>query len=277
MTRSFVCRSFVASLGLMLVFQYSHAQFGGILKKAQDKLEQKANDAIDKTVSGKDKNVTTTADAGAGANTGKKRISMGAGFDFKAGDSVMYASNFEKFSTGAMPNTWKTNGSGQLVKSGEVAGTWLELQPSATYKLAQNYKLPQNFTVEFDLLTSCEKITDISPVRFGFAETNSVGNFNDGDIAHTELEFYNANKITSFAGPADKYISTEYDLTRYANDKLHVSIAVNGDQMKVYLDKTKVLDTKMFKQDVRKYFFISAPIDTKNDAKVYVTNVVIAK
>ncbi|CAL1518653.1 hypothetical protein [Chitinophaga sp. MM2321] len=273
MTRSFVCRSFAASLGLMLVFHYSHAQLGGIIRKAQNKLEQKADEAIDNSISGKDDTKAETADTG----TAKKRISMSAGFDFKAGDSVLYASNFEKFSTGAMPNTWKTNGSGQLVKSGDVAGTWLELQNGATYKLAQNYKLPRNFTVEFDLLTSCDKITDISPVSFGFAENNSVASFDEGDIAHTQLEFFNSDKITSFAGPVDKYVNTDYDLTRYANDKLHVSMVVTDDQMKVYLDKTKVLDTRMFKADARKYFFISAPLKADNDAKVYISNVVIAQ
>ncbi|NIG55495.1 hypothetical protein [Chitinophaga sp. Cy-1792] len=274
MKSSFVCKSLAASLGLMLAFQYSNAQFGNILKKASDKLEQKANDAIDKGVSGTKS--ATTADTGT-ISTGKKRISMNSVFDFKAGDSVLYASNFDKFKAGAMPPTWKTNGSGQLMKSGEVAGTWLEMQNGASYKLNQNYKLPETFTVEFDLLTSCDKITDISPVAFGFAENNSVASFNEGSIAVTELEFYNNNKVTSFANPVDKYISTEYDLSKYANDKVHVSIAIDHAQMKVYLDKTKILDSKMFKDDVRKYFFVSAPLNAENDAKVYISNVVIAK
>ncbi|MBV8252095.1 MAG: hypothetical protein JO154_05760 [Chitinophaga sp.] len=271
---SLVGRSLAASLVMMLAFQGANAQLGNILKKAQDKIEQKANDAIDKSVSGTNK---TTTDATTNTTGGKKRITMGSAFDFKAGDSVIYASGFEKFKIGAMPNTWKTNGSGQLVKSGEIAGTWLEMQNNATYKLNQNYKLPAQFTIEFDLLTSCDKITDISPVFFGFAGNNSVGSWNEGDIAHTELQFYNANKISSFANPVDKYITTDFDLTRFANDKLHVSISVENDHMRVYLDKTKVLDSKMFKDDVRKYFFISAPLDTKNDAKVYVSNIVIAK
>lgn len=270
---SLVSRSLAASMICMLAFQNANAQLGNILKKAQDKLEQKANDAIDKSVSGTN-NTTTDATT---ATTGKKRITMGTAFDYKAGDSVIYASGFEKLKIGAMPTTWKTNGSGQLVKSGEIEGTWLEMQNNATYKLNQNYKLPAHFTIEFDILTSCDKINDISPVFFGFAENNSVSQWNEGDIAHTELQFYNNNKITSFANPVDKYITTDFDLTRFANDKLHVSISVDNEQMRVYLDKTKVLDTKMFKEGVRKYFFISAPLDTKNDAKVYVSNIVIAK
>jgi len=275
MKQSILYKSLAASLGLIITFQCANAQLGGILKKAQDKVEQKANDAIDKSMSGAQKTSAETAGA-TGTSTGKKRISMGAAFDFTAGDSVFYASNFDKLTTGAMPGTWKTNGSGQLVKSGEISGVWLEMQNGSTYKLNQNYKLPEQFTVEFDLLTSCDKISDLNPVSFGFAENNSVGSFNEGDIAHTELEFYNRDKITSFAGPVDKYQNTDYDLTRYANDKLHVSIAVNGDHMKVYLDKTKVLDSKMFKDNTRKYFFISAPLHADNDAKVYVSNVVIA-
>lgn len=274
MTGTFILRSSIA-MGIMLTALYSNAQLGGILNKAEEKVTQKAAEAINNGISAKGK--TSTAVGTEGGAAGKKRISFNTGFDFKAGSSVLFASHFEKLNAGSMPGTLKTNGSGQLVQSGDIAGTWLEMQTGATYKLSSNTKLPASFTVEFDLLTSCGKITDISPVSFGFAGNNSVSGYNEGDIAHTELEFYNENKITSFAGPADKYINTEYDLKPYANDKLHVSIAVNGDQMKVYLDKTKVLDAKMFKADAVKYFFISAPTKTENDAKVYFSNLVIAK
>ncbi|SDD37999.1 hypothetical protein [Niabella drilacis] len=249
---------------------------GGILNKAGEKITQKAGEVITSGGVSAKGNTGATVGTESGA-AGKKRVSFDAGFDFKAGSTILYTGQFEKLNTGSLPATLKTNGSGQLVKSGDIAGTWLEMQTGAMYKLNSNVKLPQSFTVEFDLLTSCDKIDDISPVNFGFAGNNSVSSFGEGDIAHTSLEFFNENKITSFAGPADKYINTEYDLKPYANDKLHVSIAVNNDQMKVYLDKTKVLDAKMFKAGAAKYFFISAPIKTENDAKVYFSNLVIAQ
>ncbi|MCF3108224.1 hypothetical protein LL912_05490 [Niabella sp. CC-SYL272] len=275
MTNTFILGS-VALVMLTLTTQQSNGQLGGILNKAGEKVAQKAGEVIaNSSVSAKGSSGATAGTAG--NTTGKKRVSFDAGFDFKAGSTVLYASQFEQLNTGSMPATLKTNGSGQLVKSGDIAGTWLEMQTGATYKLNNNTKLPKVFTVEFDLLTACDKIRDISPVSFGFAGNNSVSGFNEGDIAHTELEFYNENQITSFAGPADKYINTEYDLKPYANDKLHVSIAVNNEQMKVYLGKTKVLDAKMFTTDAVKYFFISAPIKTENDAKVYFSNLVIAQ
>lgn len=266
----------VMSIGSILLVQYSDAQLGGIINKAGEKATQKANEVIQNGISAKGK-AGTTVETDGGNTSGKKRIAFETGFDFKAGSSVLYATNFDKLSTGVMPPGLKTNGSGQLVKSGDIAGVWLEMQTGATYKLNSNTRLPQVFTVEFDLLTSCDKVGDISPVTFGFASNNIVSSFNEGDIAHTALEFYNENQITSFAGPADKYFNTEFNLEPYANDKLHVSISVNNDQMKVYLGKTKVLDAKMFKADAAKYFFISAPIKTENDAKVYFSNLVIAQ
>ncbi|MBO9619170.1 MAG: hypothetical protein J7539_09065 [Niabella sp.] len=258
----------------LFLFHSADAQFSGVLGKAKDKLEQKARTAVDKGLQGTS---SATESSTTGNATGKKRISMTGGFDFKAGDSVLFKSNFEKLAAGAMPGNWKTNGSGQLVKSGDIAGTWLELHNGATYKLNQNYKLPQRFTIEFDLLTSCDKIRDISPVAFGFADNNSVAGFNEGDIAHTQLEFYNKDQISSFAGPVNKSYYTNFDLSPFANAPLHISISVDGEQMKVYLDKTKVLDSKMFRENASRYFFISAPISAENDAKVYFSNVVIAK
>ncbi|WP_044046337.1 hypothetical protein [Niabella soli] len=261
-------------MAFLLLFCGAEAQFSGVLGKAKDKLEQKARNAVDKGLEGASPSAESTTTS---EETGKKRISMSGGFDFKAGDSVLFKSNFDKFATGALPNNWKTNGSGQLVKSGDIAGTWLELQNGATYKLNRNYKLPVQFTIEFDLLTSCDKIGDINPVTFGFANNNSVSEFNEGDIAHTQLEFYNRDKISSFAGPVNKSSYTNFDLSVFANAARHIAIAVDGEQMKVYIDKTKVLDSKMFRENAAKYFFISAPMHTDNDAKVYFSNVVIAK
>jgi hypothetical protein len=53
---------------------------------------------------------------------------------------------------------------------------------------------------------------------------------------------------------------------------MHVSISVEGENEQVYLDKTKISDTKMFNPNRIKYFYISAPIQYKNGAKALFGN-----
>lgn len=264
---------------LFLCGATGHAQFGNLLQKAKDKAAQKASDAMDKKTSGSTAApapATTSAPADS-TPVAHKRLTVESTFDFVPADSVLYASNFDKANPGVLPPAWKTNGSGELVKIAEVPGVWLQLQQSATYKLKQNLYMPANCTVEFDILTSCDKVDDIYPLEFGFAENNSVSSRGEGDIAHVALQYYNRTEVQTFAGPVNEYNNTRFDLQPYANDKMHVSITMSGNNMKVYLEKTKVLDAKMFLDGVKKYFFISAPMQFNHDAKIFISNVRIAK
>lgn len=264
-----------------------HAQFGNVLQKAKDKAAQKAQDAIDKKMSSSssstgtsststDNTTASTGDTNSGSQL-RKRLNVESVFDFVPGDTVLYASGFEKQPAGALPSDWKTNGSGQLVKISDFPGAWLQVQVNSTYKLKQNLYLPSHCSIEFDILNSVDKIKDINPVQFGVAENNSVAGWNEGDISNVQLEYYNKDEVVTFAGPTDKYNSLKFDLEPYANDKMHVSIEINGNNMKVYLEKQKILDAQVFRDGVKKYFYFSSPLHLDNDAKVFFGNVRIAK
>lgn len=55
-----------------------------------------------------------------------------------------------------------------------------------------------------------------------------------------------------------------------------MAIAIEGRNMRVYINKSKLLDTRMFNKDAIKYFYLSAPFDCKSDAAVFFGNFVIA-
>lgn len=266
-----------------------NAQFANVLQKAKDKAAQKAEDAIDKKMSapassGSSSSSTSSSSSDASASAGsadagtqpRKRLNVETTFDFAPGDSVLYASGFEKLPAGSMPAEWKTNGSGQLVKISDFPGAWLQTQLNSTYKLKQNLYMPAHCSIEFDILNSVDKIKDLNPVQFGIAENNSVASWNEGDIANVQLKYYNKDDVSTYAVPTEKYNSLKFDLEPYANDKMHVSIEINGSNMKVYLEKQKILDAQVFKDGVKKYFYLSSPLHVDNDAKVFFGNVRIA-
>ena len=264
--KNFILKQALALLFVSSIVFNAHAQFSNIINKVKQKATDKVNSAFDSK--------PTTAET----KPGGKKISINQSFDFVACDSLVFDDNFSSYAIGKMPATWKTNGSGEIVKSPELSGKWLKLQDFASYKIAKLIKYPSKFTIEFDVVAVADKIADLDPLSFGFAGDNSVRGYlqdayNDGAVSNIELQYYNNRGITA-ASSDTKYSHTseEVDLQGFTNQLMHVSITVDGQNEQVYLDKTKISDTKMFNPNRLKYFYISAPLHSRNGAKVLFGN-----
>lgn len=206
-------------------------------------------------------------------------LHVGGGTDFTPAPVTLFQDNFAATPIGAMPRDWKTNGSGQVVSVQEVPGKWLALQGSATYKLAVPRNLPARFTVEFDLVAAAESPRDAGNPSFGFAKDNGVSEYtpdgyNNGALNGVTLIFGNAaNGAVMVGSAASGFDATPpFDLRSYANRLLHVTIAVDGDREQVYLDHTRIVDTRMFRGNPSRYFFISGPVSYQHGAQVLFGN-----
>ena len=258
----------IASLFFFLSFLVEinvDAQFGGLIQKVKNKVGQKAGEIIDNKPA-VPKNSESKKSSKAVINTV---------FDFIQGDSVLVKEDFLSFSIGSSPNTIKTNGAGSVVNIQDQSGKWLALEGDATYRLNKQRFYPKHFTVEFDLLASADKISDMSPVTFGFTNDNSVKEYLQSAGEFVSLLYYNNNEII-IANNSGNHLSTNYDLTPYANRIMHVSLVVDGEKMIVYLDKTKMADTQLFSATDTKNFYISAPLNYNNGSKLLFSNLKIA-
>jgi hypothetical protein len=190
----------------------AEAQFGNLIQKAKQKASEKASQMLDKKSTGSQPN---------GSSTTGKKISINSSFDFVACDSTVFTDNFSASAIGKMPVSWKTNGSGEVVKSSDIAGKWLQLQNFASYKLVKLIKYPSKFTVEFDIVAVADKIEDLNPLSFGFAGDNSVRSYvsdayNDGAINNISLSYYNRNGTIESSSDTKYYHTTDIDLQGYA-------------------------------------------------------------
>ncbi|WP_184546266.1 hypothetical protein [Mucilaginibacter sp. FT3.2] len=202
-------------------------------------------------------------------------------FDFVPADSVIFSDNFNGITAGSMPKNWKSNGLGKVISLPGIDGKWLVLQNFCSYKLANPHSLPAKYTMEFDIVASADKTVDLSPVTFGFAKDNSVSQYipdayNAGGINAVSIRYFNGDEVNIASSATNFDASTKLDLVSYVNQIMHVSIAVDGDRVRVYIDKTKVANELLFNKNRVKYFFISAPIKADNKAKVVVSNFKIA-
>ncbi|WP_183573305.1 hypothetical protein HDF18_07035 [Mucilaginibacter sp. X5P1] len=198
-------------------------------------------------------------------------------FDFVPADSVIFSDNF----AASMPKNWKSNGLGKVITLPGIDGKWLALQNFCSYKLTNPSSLPAKFTLEFDIIAATDKTQDLSPVIFGFSKDNSVSQYlpdayNAGSINAVSIRYSNGDEVNIASSARNVDASTKLDLVSYANQIMHVSIAVDGDMVRIYLDKTKIANELLFNKNRVKYFFISAPIKTDNNGKVVVSNFKIA-
>lgn len=268
MTRSIPC--LVAVLAVAFCAP-AHAQFNRLLNSVKNQVErratEKATEQVDRVIDG--------APASAGSPpVAPQRLEVETTARFVPGDLVLMHDAFADATPGAMPRSWQTNGSGQVINVRQVPGQWLDLQANAVYKLATPIDLPERFTIEFDLLAMADSIDDLYPVEFGFAHDGSVAG--NREINKVSLQYYNSDKFLVTSRATQHYHESRYDLRGYANRPMPVAIAVDGDQMQVYLDGRKISDARLFRDNVSRHFYLVAPSRMDNGARLAFGNFRVA-
>lgn len=191
---------------------------------------------------------------------------------FITGDSLIFAEDFSGTKNGAQS---KFKGTVNVETVQGNSGKWMALQDKTTYKFSKAIIYPEQFTVEFDVLATGEKIKDISPMSFGFATDNSAGEYTSNAGAYVEFHYYDGDQVNFGNSSPKKFINTTFDLSTYLNRPLHIALAVDGQRMVVYLDGKKLQDGVFFNPSVAKNFYFTAPWTYENGAKVLISNIKI--
>lgn len=248
-----------------------HAQ--SLWDAVKDTVQHKATQAIEKSID----NPPDPRTGDTGHPSHPAMLSINGGAAFTAGNVPLFHGDLAATRIGAMPSAWKTNGSASVVSLGGMPGHWLKLANSATYKLVDPVRLPQHFTVQFDVIAVADKINDLDGFHFGFAHDNSVRNYimdayNDGAINAIKLNYSNSGGGSVASSATGYHHFFDFDLEGYPNRPLHVALDVNGDTMRVYLDHTKIADTKLFLGNGARHFFMSSSLNSKHGAAIVVGN-----
>lgn len=267
--------STLAVLGLLIHGSPAEAQ---LLKKFQKTLENKASQKVDEVLNGKKSTASPAAET---ADTKDAPPAVEEVYSFTPGSTILFESDFKRDAKGLMPKKWKTSSSGSVVSLPDMPGKWLALTARTTYKIDSLFRIPENFTVEFDLITRSDEAKDIGSMSFGFARDNSIKNYimdayNDNAITNTQFHFHNRD-INNSSSDTKVHNTLSFPFANYANGLLHVAIAVEGESMRVYVNRSKVLDTRMLRKDLPKFFYMSAPFSYDNQSKVYFGNFVMSK
>ena len=155
-------------------------------RRVEREASKKTDEALDKVFeSGKSQKGEKEKDTGSLSVNGHSGFSSQSKFDFVPGDKVIFYDDFSVDALGDFPAKWNPNSNGEIVTLKNQPGKWLKVPDNTISFPEMQSKLPQNFTVEFDLVYPASG--QRPPVTFGFTE---VANPARASLQHKNIFYF---------------------------------------------------------------------------------------
>jgi OmpA-OmpF porin, OOP family len=169
-------------------------------------------------------------------------------FDFVPGEKVMFYDDFMESAPGDFPANWNTNTSGEVVTTNLFPGNWFKMLGEGCISLDEGIKLPDNYTIEFDVILNPSEGDNSAP-EFGFylysaqnpkdlGEGGAVPGLNGGiKMSFGYRASYSAYNQEGYTISGDKE-----DAVMEIGKKYHLSFWVQKTRLRVYQDQAKIYD-----------------------------------
>ncbi|MCP4975069.1 MAG: OmpA family protein [Maribacter sp.] len=186
--------------------------------------------------------------SGSGSTGGPKTMQVYSKFDYVPGDKLLFYDDFSNDFVGDFPANWNTNGSGEVVTIGDSSEKWFEMKPgSNVFYIPDVPTLPEEYTAEFDLLaTGLDSKTSSSTIlRFVLSNDN---NFSWGDYVYADIPFCQYHPIGFRVRSKTSQINNNItaDIRRDVLGEPHISIAVNKQRFRLWVNEKKYIDIPRF-------------------------------
>ena len=231
---------------------------GNLFKKK--KKEEKPNENQQKSSEPTDnQNDNNQIEGSVDSKTKKSSLQTYSKFDFVSGEKVIVQEDFSKDEIGDFPAKWNTNSTGELVAVEGTKGKWLSLSKAGTFMPEFITSLPENFTLEFDLLVNNEfsfYSSDFKVAMTSLANSKDFikwQRFKHDPVTGTEISFhpmdagYGHGRTSFFVFNKDNNpeMKNEINSDQFfakKNNFAHVSIWRQKQRLRVYLNEEKVWD-----------------------------------
>ncbi len=254
----------------------------GAQKGAETSTEKAIDKGLDKLFKKKDKNDKTgKQDNNAGqpsSNSSGASIKTYSKYDFVPGEKIIGFDDFSQDAVGDFPGKWTTNASGEIMTVDNNPGKWLNISKQGFYLPRFIKSLPENFTLEYDLLF----IPPSSPAGpntavVGLQVINSPSSKPDfdynSDRSYFELDPYMGNvNIAGYTRTGEKILTNEFHvkgLQRQNSFNYHIAVCRQKTRLRVYLNETKVVDAPSLLSPDIKYNNIRFATSLNNDGSTW--------
>ncbi len=189
----------------------------------------------------------------------KKSLQTYGKYDFVPGEKIIAQEGFENVAIGDYPVDWNTNSGAEIVNVDGETGKWLLMNNPGVFMPEFITDLPENFTLEFDLICNEEFSYYSTPFAVWFAAmTNPDSEFTSYNDYGTKPNAVNFDlhptlqtnvegkiRFKNFDGEGNEIISNELPTTQFiasSKNKVHVSVWRQKNRIRVYLNEEKMLD-----------------------------------
>lgn len=179
----------------------------------------------------------------------RSEIELYKKFNFAPGENVLFTDDFSNDLVGDFPSKWDTNAGGEVIKlNGEK---YFNLVNNATVLPLIKGELPDTYTLEFDLMTK------------GFVKQSRYQDFNI--IIDESNNWKTTKNSASVSIPLNKDLNRKIYFKKYENgknlldnsiyysalnqvihDNPHISIAVNKERFRLWINEKKLIDIPRF-------------------------------
>ncbi len=205
--------------------------------------------------------------------------------NFKRGSRIIFQDNFEKDALGDFPARWNASLSGEVKKLKGYDNKFLKIPAKSIVNPELTKPLPENFTVEYDLIVPNDVPIRMAGIGFGPKPKDISNILTDKNTIHFSFHS-NENNIANglFYGRQGFTESVKLAKVDYKvplNKVIKIAFSVSGKRIRMYVDGQKKIDMpSAFDPTFRKVIYFQPSVHGNADSKLnyfYISNVVIAE
>lgn len=213
-------------------------------------------------------------------------ITVYSKFDYVPGDKQLFFDDFGYDFVGDFPAKWNTNGSGEVVTINESPQKWLKLLTGYNILYIPDVPaLPKDYTIEFDILTTGIdlKTSSTAGLTIWLDDNNSFKNGEHYAWAFIPVGQYGAFDIRlrnySRGQGSEINSAVKADIREAILNQPHVSIAVNEQRFRLWVNEKKYVDVPRFIPAGAPLSAIKFNVHALKDGKetLYISNLKVAE
>lgn len=169
-------------------------------------------------------------------------------FDFVAGEKIIFYEDFGTDAIGDFPARWDSNVSGEVVIVNSAPGKWFKLRDDGGFFPDGIPDLPDNFTIEFDVLLMHHGAMNPCGVKFDIGGGEIGSPLSDVFLGNVGILLDIGQQrlgASNYAQQGYGNISSTVDnatILDHQGKPAHISIWRQNQRLRLYLNETKIFD-----------------------------------
>ncbi len=226
-------------------------------KASSKKTENEESEEIEEAEETATSNKSTTKTASkstseSGTSQQKSSMKSYSKFDFIPGEKVVAIEDFEQDAVGDFPAKWNTNAGGEIVTIDGQKGKWLKASDRGLFFPDFVNQLPENFTMEFDMMISDDVSENMSGLMVFFPEISKRKPTFDASFGTDPQVGFDIHPMPSESGSTssawvfdknnEKILENTIPFSWKVGEVNRVSIWRQKTRIRLYVNETKVWD-----------------------------------